>query len=99
TVLRQHKVTRGLEVIIQACEGLQVGIAGGVGIIAGSCGTRDVVLGEDEGQFTSAIVAGALTRLRLFLSKVWPALASQVGGVAPIPLFTRVLTSMLDRAL
>ncbi len=51
-----------------------------------------------EGQFTSLIIAGAVTRVRLLTSPVKPAML-QVGGTAPIPLFTRVLTSMVDPAL
>src|SRR5437879_3973159 len=51
-----------------------------------------------EGQFTSLIMAGALTRVRLFLSPVKP-VEAQVGGVAPIPLLTRVLTSIVEPPL
>src|SRR5215471_15177556 len=51
-----------------------------------------------EGQLASLIIAGAVTKVRLLVSPVKPTM-SQLGGVAPIPLFTAVLTVMLDAAL
>src|SRR5258708_35994338 len=51
-----------------------------------------------EGPATSLITAGAVIRVTLFVSPVKPTW-SQVGGIAPIPLFTAVLTTMVDAAL
>src|SRR5437763_13573195 len=51
-----------------------------------------------EGQFTSAMRAGAATSVRLLTSPVKPT-PLHVGGTAPIPLLTRVRTSIVDPAL
>src|SRR5260370_8480641 len=53
-----------------------------------------------EGQFRSFawVSKGAVTRVRLLASPVKPTL-SQVGGTAPIPLFTAVLTVIVVPAL
>src|SRR5260370_6606139 len=53
-----------------------------------------------EGQFRSFawVSTGAVTRVRLLVSPVKPTL-SQVGGTAPIPLFTAVLTVIVVPAV